>query len=90
MWTGGLGYRFSPAFEVTSGIYHVKDEKHNQNQSTSYVLGADYNLSKTTTLYAQGGYVSNRGTMNQTLVYGQPVAVGKNTAAAMVGIRHAF
>ena len=90
MWTGGLGYRFSPAFEVTSGIYYVKDEKHNQNQSTSYVLGADYNLSKTTTLYAQGGYVSNRGTMNQTLVYGQPVAVGKNTAAAMVGIRHAF
>ncbi|CAN7802650.1 porin [Paraburkholderia hospita] len=90
MWTGGLGYRFSPAFEVTSGIYYVKDEKHNQNQSTSYVLGADYNLSKATTLYAQGGYVSNRGTMNQTLVYGQPVAVGKNTAAGMVGIRHTF
>ncbi|KAA0998338.1 porin [Paraburkholderia panacisoli] len=90
MWTGGLGYRFSPAFEVTSGVYYVKDEKHNQNQSTSYVLGADYNLSKATTLYAQGGYVSNRGTMNQTLVYGQPVAVGKNTAAGMVGIRHSF
>ncbi|MFL9959956.1 porin [Paraburkholderia sediminicola] len=90
MWTGGLGYRFTPAFEVTSGVYYVKDEKHNQNQSTSYVLGADYNLSKATTLYAQGGYVSNRGTMNQTLVYGQPVAVGKNTAAGMVGIRHSF
>ncbi|CAD6507896.1 porin [Paraburkholderia sabiae] len=90
MWTGGIGYRFSPTFELTSGIYYVKDEKHNQNQSTAYVLGADYNLSKTTALYAQGGYVANRGTMNQTLVYGQPVAVGKNTAAGMVGIRHAF
>ncbi|MEM5314742.1 porin [Paraburkholderia sp. JHI869] len=90
MWTGGLGYRFSPSFEVTSGIYYVKDEKHSQNQSTSYVLGADYSLSKTTTLYGQAGYVANRGTMNQTLVYGQPVAVGKNTAAGMIGIRHSF
>lgn len=90
MWTGGVGYRFNSQFDVTSGVYYVKDEKHNQNQSTAYVLGANYNLSKRTTLYAQGGYVSNRGTMNQTLVYGQPVAVGKNTAAGMLGIRHSF
>jgi len=90
MWTGGVGYRFSPALNVTSGIYYVKDEKHNQNQSTAYVLGADYNLSKATTLYAQAGYVSNRGTMNQTLQYGAIVAVGKNTAAGNIGIRHTF
>jgi predicted porin len=90
MWTGGLGYRFSPAFDVTSGVYYVKDEKHNQNQSTAYVLGADYNLSKATTLYAQVGYVSNRGTMNQTLQYGSIVAVGKNTTAGNIGIRHTF
>jgi predicted porin len=90
MWTGGVGYRFSPAFNVTSGVYYVKDEKHNQNQSTAYVLGADYSLSKATTLYAQAGYVSNRGTMNQTLQYGAIVAVGKNTAAGNIGIRHTF
>jgi predicted porin len=90
MWTGGIGYRFSPAFDITSGVYYVKDEKHNQNQSTAYVLGGNYNVSKRTTLYAQVGYVSNRGAMNQELVYGSPVAVGRNTAAGMVGIRHNF
>lgn len=90
MWTAGLGYRFSPAFDITSGVYYVKDEKHSQNQSTAYVIGADYNLSKATILYAQAGYVSNRGAMNQELVYGQPTAVGKNTAAGMIGIRHNF
>ena len=90
MWTGGIGYRFSPAFDITSGIYYLKDEKHNQNQSTAYVMGADYNLSKATLLYGEFGYVSNRGAMNQELVYGSPVAPGRNTTAAMVGIRHTF
>ncbi|SIO70977.1 Outer membrane protein (porin) [Burkholderia sp. GAS332] len=90
MLTAGIGYRLSPAFDITSGVYYVKDEKHSQNQSTEYVLGADYNLSKSTLLYAEFGYVSNRGAMNQEIVYGQPTAVGMNTAAGMLGIRHSF
>jgi predicted porin len=90
MITGGIGYRFNPMFEVTSGVYYVKDQKHNQNQSTLYALGGTYNLSKSTSLYAQAGYVSNRGAMNQELTYGNPVAVGVNTAAANVGLRHTF
>jgi hypothetical protein len=28
--------------------------------------------------------------MNQTVVYGAPVAPGKSTTAAMAGIRHTF
>jgi predicted porin len=90
MWTGGLGYRFSPAFDVTSGVYYLKDNKHNQNQSTAYVIGADYNLSSRTRVYAQAGYVSNRGQMNQELIYGTPVAPGKNTTAVNIGLRHTF
>jgi len=54
------------------------------------VMGADYNLSKATLLYGEFGYVSNRGAINQELVYGSPVAPGRTTTAAMVGIRHTF
>jgi predicted porin len=90
MISGGLGYRFNPAFEVTSAVYYLKDENHSQNHSTEYVLGANYSLSKSTTLYAQVGFVDNKGTMNQSIEYGQPVAPGVNTTAAMVGIRKRF
>jgi len=90
MWTGGLGYRFTPALNVTSGLYYLKDQKHNQNQSTLYVIGVNYSLSKTTLTYADIGYVSNRGAMNQELQYGAPLAPGRNTTAATVGLRHTF
>ena len=90
MISGGLGYRFTPAFEVTSGIYYLEDENHSANKSTSYVLGANYSLSKATTVYAQVGYVDNKGTMNQSIEYGQPVAPGVPTTAAMIGVRARF
>ncbi|RQH07053.1 porin [Paraburkholderia dinghuensis] len=90
MWTGGLGYRFSPVFDVTSGVYYLKDNKHNANQSTAYAIGGNYRVSARTALYAQVGYVSNRGQMNQELIYGTPVAPGKNTTAVNFGLRHTF
>jgi predicted porin len=90
MISGGVGYRFTPAFEVTSGIYYLEDENHSANKSTSYVLGANYSLSKATTVYAQVGYVDNKGTMNQSIEYGQPVAPGVPTTAAMIGVRARF
>jgi len=90
MWTGGIGYRFSPAFNITSGVYYLKDNRNNANQSTAYAIGADYRLSKRTLVYAQAGYVSNRGQMNQELIYGTPVAPGRNTTAVSIGLRHTF
>ncbi|CAB3803631.1 Outer membrane porin protein 32 [Paraburkholderia caffeinitolerans] len=90
MWTAGLGYRVSPALDLSSGVYYVRDEKHSKNQSTAYVLGAVYYLSKATMLHVDVGYVSNRGAMNQELAYGAPPAPGKNTSAAMLGLRHTF
>ncbi|MGF6547614.1 hypothetical protein QFZ96_002685 [Paraburkholderia youngii] len=35
-------------------------------------MGAEYNLSQRTKAYAPVGYVANKGTMNQTIIYGQP------------------
>jgi predicted porin len=90
MASGGLGYQFSPRFKVTSGFYYLKDRNHSANHSSEVAVGAEYNLSQRTKAYAQVGYVNNDGTMNQTVVYGAPVAPGKSTTAAMAGIRHAF
>lgn len=90
MISGGLGYKFSPAFKVTSGFYYLKDRNHSSNQSDEFALGAEYSLSKATLTYAQVGYVNNRGNMSQTITYGAPVPEGRSTTAAMIGIRHGF
>ncbi|KWF01547.1 porin [Burkholderia pseudomultivorans] len=90
MISGGLGYQFSPFFRITSGYYYLKDRNNGANHSSEYAAGAEYGLSKRTMVYAQVGYVANRGTMNQTITYGQPVAPGVSTTAAMIGMRHTF
>ncbi|SAL04485.1 porin [Caballeronia arationis] len=90
MASGGLGYQFSPRFKVTSGFYYLKDRNNSANHSSEVAVGAEYNVSQRTKAYAQVGYVNNDGTMNQTIVYGAPVAPGKSTTAAMAGIRHTF
>ena len=90
MISGGLGYQFSPFFRVTSGFYYLKDRNHAENHSSEYAVGAEYSLSKRTLVSAQVGYVANHGTMNQTIMYGQPVAPGVSTTAAMIGLRHNF
>ena len=88
--SGGLGYKFTPFFKVTSGFYYLKDRNVSANQSNLFAVGAEYNLSKSTLAYAQVGYVNNRGDMSQTIIYGVPVPEGHSTTAAMLGIRHAF
>ncbi|TDN57796.1 porin [Paraburkholderia sp. BL10I2N1] len=90
MYSAGLGYQFNPVLKVTSGFYYLKDRNNSSNHSSEVAVGTEYNISKRTLAYAQVGYVDNKGTMNQTIVYGQPVAPGRSTTAAMVGIRHSF
>jgi predicted porin len=90
MVSGGLGYQFNSAFKITSGYYYLKDRNDSANHSSEFAVGAEYNLSARTRAYAQVGYVNNKGTMNQTIIYGAPVAPGVSTTAAMIGIRHSF
>ncbi|SAL42774.1 porin [Caballeronia humi] len=90
LYSAGLGYRFTPALKVTSGFYYLKDDNNSANHSSEFAVGAEYSLSKRTMTYAQVGHVINKGTMNQTIVYGQPVAPGASTTAAMIGLRHSF
>lgn len=90
VYSAGLGYRFTSALKVTSGFYYLKDKNNSANHSSEFAVGAEYSVSKRTMAYAQVGHVDNKGTMNQTIVYGQPVAPGVSTTAAMIGIRHNF
>jgi predicted porin len=90
MASGGLGYQFNSHFKITSGYYYLKDRNHSANHSSEVAVGAEYSLSQRTKAYAQVGYVDNKGTMNQTIIYGTPVAPGVSTTAAMIGIRHTF
>ncbi|AXL51188.1 porin [Paraburkholderia caffeinilytica] len=85
-----VGYRVFPTLKLTSGYYHLKDRNDGANRSTELAMGAEYSLSKATLGYVQVGYVRNKGTMNQTITYGAPVAPGVSTTAAMIGVRHNF
>ncbi|MGF6371837.1 putative porin [Paraburkholderia sp. RAU6.4a] len=90
LYSAGLGYQFSPAFKLTSGVYYLKDANNSANKSLEVAGGAEYSLSKATLLYGQVGWVNNHGDMTQTITYGQPVAPGLGTTAVMLGIRHYF
>ncbi|MGF6754403.1 porin [Paraburkholderia sp. GAS42] len=90
LYSAGLGYQFSPAFQVTTGVYYLKDRNNSANKSTTVAGGGSYSLSKSTTLYAQVGYVDNKGNMGSMISYGQFVPAGTSTTAANIGMRHTF
>jgi predicted porin len=90
MYSGGIGYRFSPALTLTSGIYYLKDTNNSANKSLEFAAGVEYSISKTTLLYAQAGHVNNEGTMTTTITYGAPVASRSGTTAVNFGVRHNF
>jgi len=90
LYSVGLGYRFTPAFQITSGLYYMKDKNNSANKSTEIAAGAEYSLSKATLVYAQVGYVKNKGDATTTITYGSPVAPGMGTTAVNIGVRHSF
>jgi Outer membrane protein (porin) len=90
LYSAGIGYRFTPALQVTAGMYYIKDNNNSANKSTAYSTGIEYQLSKRTLLYGEIGHVDNRGLMNQEIAYTQPVAPGKSTTTTMLGLRHNF
>ena len=86
----GGSYQAAPLVRLTAGLYRINDKADSTNSSQLWALGLDYRLSPRTTAYVQAGQVNNKGSMNQAMVYGVPVAAGQSTTAYMVGIRHSF
>jgi predicted porin len=71
----------------------TSDRSDTTNHSLMAAFGANYFLSRTTTLYAQVGIVDNHGAMNTGFSVGDAnilYEVTGTTIGANVGIRHTF
>ncbi len=91
MWSIGAGWRPAANINLTTGYYLIKDNKNAGHQSTQFVVGMEYLLSRRTWLYVQGAMVTNQGAnMALSPMYASPVAANKDVNAFMVGMRHSF
>lgn len=88
---GGFDYLVMPTLSVDAGIYVTSDRNHTANHSVMGALGAQYFLSKRTTLYAQFGAVNNHGAMNSGIsMNGALFGASGTTIGGVLGIRHTF
>jgi predicted porin len=60
------------------------------NKANQVAVGADYNLSKRTALYATYGSIQNTHTAYSVSATGSPLTRGNNSNGAEFGIRHLF
>ena len=91
MWNLGAAWRVSPAINLSTAYYHVKDNKNSGNKSSQFVIGGEYYLSKRSWLYLQGAWVSNKGdNMALSPMYASPVTANSSVRAFMAGVRHTF
>lgn len=90
---GGFDYFVTPFVDLNTGVTVTSDRDNTANHSVLAAMGANYHVSKRTTLYAQVGLVHNHGAMNTGLaisgtntLYGVPgTTVGVN-----IGMSHSF
>ncbi|MFP4897800.1 porin [Paraburkholderia sp. BR14261] len=88
---GGVDYLVLPDLDLNGGIWFTSDRNQSTNHSAMGAIGAQYFLSKRTTLYGQVGVVNNHGAMNTGLsINGALNGVTGTTVGANVGIRHVF
>jgi predicted porin len=60
------------------------------NKANQYAVGADYNLSKRTAVYATYGSIQNTNTAYSVSATGSALTRGNNSNGAEFGIRHSF
>ncbi|MBN3813739.1 porin [Paraburkholderia sp. Ac-20347] len=89
---GGVDWLVLPQLALNGGVWFTSDRNDTSNHSLLGAVGANYFLSRASTLYAQFGLVDNRGTMNTGIsinnaLNGVPNAT---TFGAEIGIRHIF
>ena len=90
-WTG-VKWQATPETVLTAAVHHSQN-KDNPNV-TSYVLAADYKLSKRTDIYTNLSYMKNRQKDGDATSWGvnagERTMAGKNQAGVQVGLRHRF
>jgi predicted porin len=93
VYSAGLDSSVLPDLNLNAGVWITRDRNASNNRSVMAAVGAEYAVSKRTTLYSQIGFVNNRGAMNTGLsvsalstLYG----ASGSTVGANVGIRQVF
>ncbi|WP_346779520.1 porin [Burkholderia sp. Ac-20345] len=88
---GGVDYVLTPSIDLNGGAWYSKDRNNSNNHSLLGALGANYFLSKATTLYTQVAIVNNHGAMNTGLATNGGTAVAPGTTTGVnIGIKHTF
>jgi predicted porin len=88
---GGIDYLVLPQLDLNGGVWFTSDRNLTANHSVMGALGAQYFLSRATTLYGQVAVVNNHGAMNTGLsLNGALYGVTGTTTGVNLGIRHMF
>ncbi|WP_408436723.1 porin [Paraburkholderia sediminicola] len=91
VYIGGLEFYPTPAVTLDAGVQYTRDCDDSANHSILTSAGAEYALSKRTSLYAQVALVNNHGAMKTGLaVSGATFEPAGTAIGADVGIRHQF
>jgi predicted porin len=91
---GGLSYQPTSVWTLDGGVWVSSDRNDTSNHSILVGLGAQYALSKRTSLYSQFGWVRNHGAMDTgDAISGTGNIAGLpagTTVAVDIGMRHSF
>lgn len=88
---GGGDCYITPTFDVNAGAWYTIDRNDSSNHSILGAVGAQYFLSRATSLYGQVGVVNNHGRLDTGLsIDGALYGVAGTTVGTVVGIRHVF
>jgi predicted porin len=82
----------TPFWSVNAGTWYTRNGNDSNDHSILSAVGAQYSLSKRTTLYGQVGFVNNHGKMNTGFIAGPalPHEIAGSTTAVNIGVRHQF
>lgn len=89
LWYLGATYDVAGPFVIDGEVARY-DVRHSADDSTLFVVRANYLLSKKTKAYAMAGRMRNDGMAATPLSGGTPVGVGKSQNGVMAGIQVAF
>ncbi|MEX3815255.1 porin [Paraburkholderia sp. BR13439] len=88
---GGIEYRATPELTLNSAINYITDPNNRNNHSLLASIGAQYDLSKRTLVYAQAAIVNNHGAETTGFsVTGELSAPAGSTVGINMGLRHVF
>ncbi|NIE64441.1 porin [Burkholderia sp. Ax-1719] len=91
VWNLGFSYYVTPALNINSGVWYLRDPHDSSTHGLLVALGTQYSLSRRTSLYAQVGMTNNRGRSTLGLdVDGALQGVNGTTIGGGVGVIHKF